>query len=80
VRKFSEIKFLHLYEPMGAKELVSQGLLILERLTQDEGNYTKISEDRRLFSIITAPLRSHDILSNLRDNTMVQVVKRCSQC
>ncbi|RCV10125.1 hypothetical protein SETIT_2G087200v2 [Setaria italica] len=48
----------------GAKELISQGLLILERLTRDEGNCTEISRHQRLVAKITSPLSSHDFLSN----------------
>uniref|UniRef100_K4A232 Uncharacterized protein n=1 Tax=Setaria italica TaxID=4555 RepID=K4A232_SETIT len=46
------------------KELISQGLLILERLTRDEGNCTEISRHQRLVAKITSPLSSHDFLSN----------------
>lgn len=48
------------YESRGATELISQGLLILERLTQDEENCTEISKHQRLLSKITSPLSSHD--------------------
>ncbi|RCV09262.1 hypothetical protein SETIT_2G013200v2 [Setaria italica] len=44
------------YESGGPKELVSQGLLILEGLTQDEENCAEISKHPRLLSKITSPL------------------------
>lgn len=60
----------------GAKELISQGLLILERLTQDEGNCTEISRHQRLVAKITSPLSSHDFLSNARDKKMVGMLNK----
>uniref|UniRef100_K4A1X2 Uncharacterized protein n=1 Tax=Setaria italica TaxID=4555 RepID=K4A1X2_SETIT len=55
----------------GPKELVSQGLLILEGLTQGEENCTEISKHPRLLSKITSPLSSPDFLNNVREDTMV---------
>ncbi|KAF8783639.1 hypothetical protein HU200_000436 [Digitaria exilis] len=63
----------HPYEHKGAKELISQGLLILERLTQDEENCTEITKHQRLLSKITSPLRSRDFLSNA---AMVEMVSK----
>uniref|UniRef100_K3ZRN2 UNC-45/Cro1/She4 central domain-containing protein n=1 Tax=Setaria italica TaxID=4555 RepID=K3ZRN2_SETIT len=59
------------YEFGGPKELVSQGLLILEGLTQDEENCAEISKHRRLLSKITSPLSSPDFLNIVREDTMV---------
>ncbi|KAF8713906.1 hypothetical protein HU200_027886 [Digitaria exilis] len=63
----------HRYEHRGAKELISQGLLILERLTQDEENCTEITKHQRLLSKITSPLRSREFLSN---EAMVEMVSK----
>jgi hypothetical protein len=62
------------YRSRGAKELISQGLLILERLTQDQGNCTEIRGHRRLLSKITSPLSSPDFLSNVQEDTMVEML------
>ncbi|CAL5091934.1 unnamed protein product [Urochloa decumbens] len=64
------------YESKGAKELISQGLLILERVTEDNGNCTEISKDQRLLSKIISPLSSHYFLTNLRDDTMVEMLSK----
>ncbi|CAL5091936.1 unnamed protein product [Urochloa decumbens] len=64
------------YRSKGAKELISQGLLILERLTQDEENCTKIRKHQRLLSKIISPLRSQGFPSNVRDKTMVEILRR----
>ncbi|CAL5034445.1 unnamed protein product [Urochloa decumbens] len=64
------------YESRGTKELIYQGLLILERFTQDDGNCTEISKDQRLRSKITSPLSSHYFLSNERDDTMVEMLSK----
>lgn len=75
LRKYSKPKNRSPYKSRGAKELVSQGLLILERLTQDQRNCTEISKDQGLLSKITSPLtRSSadhgDLLTRLSaDNT-----------
>nr|CAB3455535.1 unnamed protein product [Digitaria exilis] len=62
------------YTSKGAKDLISQGLLILEKLTEDEGNCTEISRHQRLMSKITSPLSSHDFLSIVQDSTMFQMI------
>nr|CAB3451760.1 unnamed protein product [Digitaria exilis] len=62
------------YTSKGAKELISQGLLILEKLTEDEGNCTEISRHQRLMSKITSPLSSHNFLSIVQDSTMIQMI------
>ncbi|RCV10124.1 hypothetical protein SETIT_2G087100v2 [Setaria italica] len=59
------------YESGGPKELVSQGLLILEGLTRDKVNCTEISKQQLLISKITSPLSSPDFLNNVREDTMV---------
>ncbi|CAL5077790.1 unnamed protein product [Urochloa decumbens] len=64
------------YESRGAKELISQGLLILERVTEDNGNCTEISKDQRLLSKIMSPLSSHYFLSNVRDDTMIEMLSK----
>lgn len=75
LRKYSKPKNRSPYKSRGAKELVSQGLLILERLTQDQRNCTEISKDQGLLSKITSPLTSSsadhgDLLTRLSaDNT-----------
>ncbi|WVZ61602.1 hypothetical protein U9M48_011454 [Paspalum notatum var. saurae] len=62
------------YESRGPKELVSQGLLIVEGLTRDQGNCAEIIKNQRLLSKITSPLSSHDFLSYIvRDDTMDMV-------
>nr|CAB3455527.1 unnamed protein product [Digitaria exilis] len=71
-RKFLD-PYRHPYEHRGAKELISQGLLILERLTQDEENCTEITKHQRLLSKITSPLRSREFLSN---EAMVEMVSK----
>nr|TKW30170.1 hypothetical protein SEVIR_2G017401v2 [Setaria viridis] len=59
------------YTFRGPKELVSQGLLILERLTRNKVNCTEISKQQVLISKITSPLSSPDFLNNVREDTMV---------
>ncbi|CAD6221642.1 unnamed protein product [Miscanthus lutarioriparius] len=63
-----------------SQRLISQGLLILERLTQDQGNCTEISKDQSLLSRITSPLMrsaSHgDFLTKLSDNTTVEMLSK----
>lgn len=80
LKKYSESKYRRSYKSRGAKELISQGLLILERLTQDQGNCTEISKDQRLLSKITSPLMrsaSHgDFLTKLSDNTTVEMLSK----
>jgi hypothetical protein len=55
-RRFLDPKYRHHYESRRAKELISQGLLILERLTQDKVNCTEISRHQALVCMITSPL------------------------
>ncbi|CAD6221645.1 unnamed protein product [Miscanthus lutarioriparius] len=80
LKKYSESKYRRSYKSRGAKELISQGLLILERLTQDQGNCTEISKDQSLLSRITSPLMrsaSHgDFLTKLSDNTTVEMLSK----
>ncbi|XP_037427106.1 uncharacterized protein LOC119292360 [Triticum dicoccoides] len=57
------------YVSKGTKELISQGLVILERLTQDEENCIEIVRHQRLVSRITLPLSYHDFLCNGCDHT-----------
>ncbi|XP_066393041.1 uncharacterized protein [Miscanthus floridulus] len=80
LKKYFESKYRRSYKSRGAKELISQGLLILERLTQDQGNCTEISKDQRLLSKITSPLMrsaSHgNFLTNLSDNTTVEMLSK----
>ncbi|CAO1939354.1 unnamed protein product [Urochloa humidicola] len=64
------------YRSRGSKELISQGLLILERLTQDEENCTEIRKHQRLLSKIISPLRSQGFPSNVRNKTMVEILSR----
>jgi uncharacterized protein (UPF0147 family) len=59
------------YTSRGAKELISQGLLILERLTQDEENCREIRGHQRLLSKIISPLRSQGFPSNVRSSLTV---------
>ena len=69
-RRFFGPKYFHPYESRGAKEMICQGMLILERLTRDEENCTEITKHQLLLSRITTQLRSHDFLSNVQDGTM----------
>jgi len=69
-RRFFGPKYFHPYESRGAKEMICQGMLILERLTRDEENCTEITKHQLLLSRITTQLRSHDFLSNVQDATM----------
>lgn len=73
---FSKPKYQYPYGSKGTKELVYQGLVILERLTQDEENCSEISKHKRLLCKITSPLRSHDFLSNVWDCRMVEMMGR----
>ncbi|RLM85287.1 uncharacterized protein C2845_PM04G00040 [Panicum miliaceum] len=76
-RRFLDPKYRHPYESRRAKELISQGLLILERLTQDKVNCTEISRHQALVCMITSPLSSsHDLLSNVQDGTMVDMLSK----
>ncbi|XP_022679653.1 uncharacterized protein LOC111256243 [Setaria italica] len=59
------------HESGGARGMVSQGLLILEGLTQGEENCAEISKHPRLLSKITSPLSSPDFLNTVREDTMV---------
>jgi hypothetical protein len=65
------------YTPREPKELVSQGLLILEALTRDKVNCTEISRHQLLLYKITSPLSSPDFLSNVwDDDTLVEMLGR----
>ena len=55
---FFDPKYRHPYESKGVKELISQGLLILERLTEDKVNCTEINKHQALLCMITSPLSS----------------------
>jgi len=55
---FYESIYRYSYESRGAKELISQGLLILERLTEDKVNCTEINKHQALLCMITSPLSS----------------------
>ncbi|XP_072147828.1 uncharacterized protein [Setaria viridis] len=59
------------HESGGARGMVSQGLLILEGLTQGEENCAEISKHPRLLSKITSPMSSPDFLNTVREDTMV---------
>ncbi|XP_004955373.3 uncharacterized protein LOC101756682 isoform X2 [Setaria italica] len=70
IRKaIKESRFTYTFR--GPKELVSQGLLILEGLTRDKVNCTEISKQQVLISKITSPLSSPDFLIIVREDTMV---------
>ncbi|RLN34957.1 uncharacterized protein C2845_PM03G18480 [Panicum miliaceum] len=76
-KRFLDPKYRHPYESRGAKELISQGLLILERLTLDKVNCTETSRHQVLLCMITSPLSSsHDLLNNVQDGTMVDMVSK----
>nr|XP_051202363.1 uncharacterized protein LOC127315976 [Lolium perenne] len=67
----------HTFVSKGTKELISQGLLILERLTQDQDNCTAICNHPRLLSKITSSITTHqDFGNNAYDRTWVEMLSR----
>ncbi|XBH97175.1 hypothetical protein VPH35_087451 [Triticum aestivum] len=69
-------KYHYSYVSKGTKELISQGLVILERLTQDEDNCTEIIRHQRLLSKITLPLCYQDLLGHRWDHTWAEMLRR----
>ncbi|VAI11698.1 unnamed protein product [Triticum turgidum subsp. durum] len=71
------VKYHYPYASKGTKELISQGLVILERLTQDEGNCIEIIRHQRLLSKITLPLSYQDLLNHgWEDHTWAEMLSR----
>ncbi|XP_044377344.1 uncharacterized protein [Triticum aestivum] len=64
------------YVSKGTKDTISQGLLILERLTQDEDNCIEIIKHQRLLSKITLPLSYQDLPSHGWDHTWAEMLSR----
>jgi hypothetical protein len=75
--KYYRLKYPYTFVSKGTKELISQGLLILERLAQDQDNCTAICNHPRLLSKITSPVMSYqDFHSNTYDQTWVEMLIR----
>ncbi|KAF7051677.1 hypothetical protein CFC21_059892 [Triticum aestivum] len=74
--KYFGDKYHYSYVSKGTKELISQGLVILERLTQNEENCIEIIKHQRLLSKIILPLSYQDFLSNRCDHTWVEILSR----
>ncbi|KAM3262905.1 hypothetical protein ACQJBY_053195 [Aegilops geniculata] len=64
------------YVSKGTNDTISQGLVILERLTQDEDNCIEIIKHQRLLSKITLPLSYQDLPSHGWDHTWAEMLSR----
>lgn len=62
------------FVPNGPKELIFQGVLILERLTQDQDNCSEICRNQGLVSQITGPITSNTFLDTDYDDTWVYIL------